>query len=337
MRMLERTVRCALVCGVFGTAAAGAMSGCGGDDSGPAGEMEGGGADQTVDTSPEGSPPEASQQEASQQDNAQPDSSLPDGSAQDGSPQGDGSPSDVQRDVAQDTQGSDRADTGGDSAEAAAMMGDASDGGACVTSAAQLAASDGGLADGGSVSPTLLFSFDSPGGLDINWGAYTNAAQSTALLGQTLTDGYPCPGALDLALTYSGFAGNSGVFYNYTNGPGPQNWTAHTKLHMWFKLVTSDYALLGGIEVKLHSSSFNLTQFSAYLPASAFAAQGANRGWIESVISLAAQIPDTGTTGFDPATVDEIEFQLQAPGPQVDGGPAAPSPTTLLVDSIWLE
>jgi hypothetical protein len=336
MRTLERTVRSALVCGVFGTAVAGAMaSGCGGDDSGTPGP-DGSGADQTVDTSSEGSTAEASQQ-----DNARPDSSL-----SDGSPQGDGSPNDVQQDIVQDSQGSDRADTG-DAAEAAAMMGDASDGGACVTSAAQLAAAgdggvEGGLADSGSLAPTLLFSFDSPGGLDINWGAYTPPGQSSALLGQTFTDGYPCAGALDFALTYSGFAGNSGVFYNYANqnGPGPQDWSARTNLHIWVKLVTSNYALLGGIEVILHSGpAFKYTKYSAYLAASAFASQGANQGWRETVLSLAAQIPPDGggTTGFDPASVDEIEFQVQAPGPQVDGGPAAPSPTTLLVDSIWLE
>jgi hypothetical protein len=335
MRRLERTVRCALVCGVFGTAAGAMTSGCGGDDSGTAGSMEGGGADQTVDTSSEGSPPEASLQDGSQRDNAQPDSSPVDGS-----PQGDGSPNDVQQDVAQDTQGSDRADTGGDSAEAAAMMGDASDGGACVTSAAQLAAGDGGveggLADAGSLAPTLLFSFDSPGGIDIAWGAYTTAGQSSALFGQTLTDGYPCAGALEFGLTYSSFPVSSGISYTFTNGPGAQNWTGRTNLHVWLKLVTSNYSLVAAVEVILKSHNFTLARYD-YLPAPQFASQGAHQGWIETVISLAPQIPDAAGTGFDPAAVDYLEFQVQAPGPQVDGGPAAPAPTTLLVDSIWLE
>ena len=86
---------------------------------------------------------------------------------------------------------------------------DASDGGgACVTTIAEL-----GGGDGGTVTPTLLFSFDSTS-VDPNWKVWSSN-NSSASLSETLTDGYPCAGALAMSSTYTY---TDAAAYNYETG-----------------------------------------------------------------------------------------------------------------------
>jgi hypothetical protein len=335
MPTIQTTVRRALACGVCGAAVAGALaSGCGGDDaSSDGGPMMDVGADRTDGTTPDAPLPDTSLPDSSQSDAPQPDTSQ----------QGDGTQNDVRQDVVgMDTRALDGNDAADDSADAA-VPGEASDGGRCSTSIASLASgAEGGLADSGSdgsvndaagpLAPSLLFGFDNPGGLDLGWSGYTGS-NSTALLGETVTDGYTCPGALAMNVTYSGYGVNSGAIFNYGGGAAAKDWTGRTKLHAWIKLTTSDYTVLGGVQQIVDSNGYAVHRYGGYLPATLLS----DGKWHESVVSLVPPAPDAATVDYVPTIVNEFQFQLLSQGAQVDGGPAAPPPAALLVDDIWLE
>jgi hypothetical protein len=312
--------------------------GCGGDDvtSSDSGSTSDAGADQTDVTTPDASRPDASQLDSSQPDASYLDSSRPDASQLDSS-QPDASYLDsfVRQDVVgMDTAATDGNDAAGDSSDALGPR-DSSDGGVCSTTVAHLAAGgDGGLADSGSdaeaaapIAPQLLFGFDNPGGLDLAWSGYTSPNTiSSALLGETLSDGYTCTGALEYNVTYSGYNVTSGVLYNY--GAGGVDWTGRTRLHAWIKLTTSDYTTLSGVQLIVESNNYAVKRYGGFLTATTLAVGT----WHEAIVSLG-----TAATDYFPTNVNDFQVQLLTPGAQADGGPAAPSPATLLVDDIWLE
>ena len=347
MAARQQTVRWLVMYGALGAAFAGATAtGCSGDDTasndgGPAADVavdQGVDATQPVDASqPETSLPEAAPDaphDAFLPDNSTADNSAADADASvDAFTEADVQQSDVAHDVtATETGPTDASDAGADSADVTAPS-DAGDGGVCVTTVSGLpGGAEAGAGDSG-LSPTILFSFDSPGGLDIGWSGYTSpTAISTASLGQTLSDGFPCPGALQFGVTYTGFSVASGVVYNYANGAGAQNWTGRTSLHLWVKLLTSNYPSIG-LQPDVQSNAFGLKRLGAFLPGATFSAGS----WVEEVISLVPSDPEAGPVDYDPTTVDLIELKLTTQTTQVDGGPTAPPPVTMLVDSIWLE
>ncbi len=178
----------------------------------------------------------------------------------------------------------------------------------------------------------LISGFDTPGGLDLRWTGYTTANISTALLGQTLTDGNTCPGALELTVSFTGFGVTSGAIFNYGSG-SPQDWTGRTRLHFWVKVVTSDYSALNGVQEIIDSSNYSLHRFGGYLAGSVFA----DGRWYQSVVDLTPPAQGAANVDFDPTTVNEFQVQLLTPNTSPDGGAGAPATTTVLVDDIWLE
>jgi hypothetical protein len=313
---------------VVGTAIAFATaSGCSGDDT-----SMGGGADATADVTE--NTPDAVGQDVSSPDAGFRDVTSPDAMVRDATQ------SDVnQPDVAT---GPDATDARPDvvvatDAHADATGGDASDsavpsdaGGTCSTSLAALTA---GEPDGGdaALGPVLLFAFDNPQGLDIGWSGYGSSVSSSAFLGETLTDGYICTGALEVYTTYTAYGVNSGALYTYGNdGAGAQDWTGRTKLHFWAKLTTSNYVAINGVQGIVHSSNYAFKRYGTFLGGTG---PGLSTGsWYEFVVPLNGLAGD-----YAPTAVNQIEIQLLTDGVNPDGGAGAPSPTTLLVDDIWLE
>jgi hypothetical protein len=339
MLELKRIGRYIAVSGVFGVAVAGALvSGCGDDTGSTDGGPDTGAADQTQGdaSQPDSSQPDSSQPDTSQSDTSRPDSTQPDGSQPDGTLQGDGAPNDARTDATgMDSPAPDANDAGG--AETATGS-DASEAGPsqCVTSVADLAGTDGGAPDGG-LAPTLLYGFDSPdGGLDSHWQNFMDTG-STDSLSQTFTDGYPCAGALALSATYTAFGPKDQAYYNFTSAIGTQDWTGRTALHLWVKVVTTDFSTIAGIEVRVESNGYADKRYSPYITGTTLSAAGSHNGWHEIVMSLIPPDPDAASPDYVPASVNDFQVELQTQGTQVDGGPAGPPPATMLVDSIWLE
>jgi hypothetical protein len=339
-------LRGVVVFAVLGTGVAAAMvSGCGDDSTGPApGDAQ---VDSTQpdasqpdvgvpDVASEAAPPDATLDgtpaDATSADVTQSDAShdaAQDVSHTDGSPL-DAAPGDAQPDASDagpdatsaDGAALDAADASADAPSEAGSPGDASEGGGCTTTI--------GLFDD-SGTAQLLFGFDSP--TDINtFTAYTfPASASTDTLTQSPTEGAPigCPGAAALNLTYSAYGVQSGIDYDF---PTLQDWTGRVRLHMWIKLVTSDYTTINGVQpIAFSETAPNTTfldQFGQFLAGSAFA----GGTWVELVTDVS-----TANANFVPTAVTGFEIRLTTVSTMADGGPAAPPSATLLVDDIWLE
>lgn len=254
-----------------------------------------------------------------------PDVSAQDGPAGDSSTSTDGSSggSEAGDGQAGDGQTGDEAAT-----DAHTDGGDAtSDGGACVTTIASL----GGSADGGEggAAPMVLFDFDTStadAGLDTNFSNSTYpTADATGTLSLTSADGDPCPGALKLAVTYTACGPHDDIYYNYGSGSSAKDWTGYTKLHVWLRIVTTDYSEIQGVEPRVDSNAYASELFGGFVSGSTLA----DGKWHESVSTL------TPGSTYTPSAVNGFQFELQTTSCGADGG--APPSATLLIDSIWIE
>jgi hypothetical protein len=312
------------------------VAGCSDDTSSSNPPVEDASADHTTPAE-DAAQSDASQHDANVADTSVTDSALADSTTAD-SAASDGSLTDASHDASVDAaQASDSggdaslADASSDAADAsqAADASDASDGGVCTTTIALLGGGDGGTNDAGK-APRILFSFDpsdadaSDAGLDPNWANYSDSG-SSGTLSETSTAGYPCPGALSLSVTYTAYGPKDQIYYNYQSGA--QDWTGYTTMHVWLKVITSDYTSIQGVEPRIDSNAYGDKLFGGFVGGSTFA----GGGWHESVINL------TPGATYVPSTVNGFQFELQTTGAAADGGAGAPPQATLLVDSIWLE
>ncbi len=212
------------------------------------------------------------------------------------------------------------ADASGSDSAAEGSASDASDEATVVEAAAPL-------------QPELLFGFDN--GADLGWGA-NPTANTTLSVGASLTDGHSCPGAVSLYATYAAYGPNPLLSFNYGgNGGGSVDWSGRTKLHMWVKVLTTNYSTVAYVQafvsangyVFMSGGGFNGTQLS-------------DGAWHESIFNIppvpANPNPEGGAV-FDPAFVNAFGAQIGTQSAAADGGPSVPPPTTLLVDDIWLE
>ncbi|HEY4012988.1 MAG TPA: hypothetical protein VGM06_06605 [Polyangiaceae bacterium] len=332
---------------VFGTAVAGAMvSGCG-DDTGsgttpedaqadgasqpdtgvPDVAAEAAPQDATLDTGHPDASPDVTVSDASP-DVAQ-DASHPDGSSLDAT-------ADAQVDArpdASDAGARDAADAGTPDSSDAASPGDGGDGGDAGDGAVACVTTIGSLDDSG--PGQLLFGFDTQAEASA-WTQYTFPTTSSSFVfTQSPTEGpagFGCPGAMSLAVTYTGYGVQSGVDYNF---PTAQDWTGRVRLHMWIKVVTSDYTTINGVEEIVFSQNLAsdtpttyIDDFGGFLAGSGYA----SGGWLELVTDIS-----TPTASYFPTTVVGLEVRLTTVNSMADGGPAVPPPATLLVDDIWVE
>jgi hypothetical protein len=332
MRTFWGRVRNVFAFGAAGAAmSASLVSGCGGDDNGsPAADAA---VDQTSDVAADTTQPKDSSVDVTQPD------VMTDVTTD--------APADVAKDSPADVT---RPDAGEAVADASRSDADAGDGAvpACVTTVPALDP-DAGLL----VPPAkVLFDFDDTqpgdagdggdggdagdGGLDPHWQVFSDVFDagigSTATLGESTTDGYPCAGAIEATVTYTAFGPKTQLYYNFTNGVGTQDWTGFTALHAWVKVLTTDYSTIAGVESRVQSNNYAAKLFGAagdgFMPGTTFT----NGGWHEMVLQLTP-----GATTYVPAAVNDLQFELQTQGTAVDGGPAGPPQATMIVDSIWLE
>ncbi|MBV9948402.1 MAG: hypothetical protein JOZ69_16240 [Myxococcales bacterium] len=230
---------------------------------------------------------------------------------------------DAAREAGRDAAGDGAADAAPDGSNDASRA-VASDGAADVMAPGD-AASEGGT----HLDPLLLFGFDN--GSNLGWGS--NAVTgATVSLGATLNDGHACLGALQLYTTYTAYNANPLVQFVYGgNAAGAMNWSGRSKLHVWLKVTTSDYTALSGARAFVLSN--NYVSFGSPLVG---AATLADRLWHETTVDLTPP-PAGGGSALDPSVINGLGAQIVNQSAATAGGPAAPSPTTLLVDDIWLE
>jgi hypothetical protein len=182
----------------------------------------------------------------------------------------------------------------------------------------------------------LLYGFD--GGTLTGWLAQTMDSADAGLvgtLGDTLTDGHACPGALTLTAPFTAYGSQENA--QALVSLGGANWTGRTKLHSWVKLETASYPGISGVQAYVQTDSY--AYYTDQFVDSAVLADGA---WHEIIVDLVdlsndsyTNVPDGGT--IDLAAVSALGVQVSAPTTAPAGGPTAPSTATLLVDDIWVE
>lgn len=326
MHTLQVTLRRIVGCGIVGAIAVPVLAGGCSSSNSPGPTTMDASADQTSGMSSSSST--SSSQDASGTDTSVQDSSQPDtSSSTDASDSGHDASTDA-ADAANTSDATDASDAS-DAANDATQGSDAGDGSTCTTTVALLG-SDGGVNEAG-VAPTILFDFDTGATLDPAFTSF-NDTGSTASLALTSADGYPCPGALALSVTYTAFGPTDGIYYNY--GSTPQNWSSYTELHAWLKVVTTDFSTIVGVEPMIDSNNY-VHFYCSFQSAGTLATAGTADGWHEVIVPL--NTTGAGCSGtYDGGMVNGFEFKLETTSSSEDGS-AAPPPATMLVDSIWLQ
>jgi hypothetical protein len=239
--------------------------------------------------------------------------------------------------------------SGGGDADATAGVADSGSFDVVAPEAGDGPASDAadGAADAGSLGPCvtslpadgqLLFSFDGPdSGTDWYAVSSVDASPPPAALAWTGADGHSCPGALALTID---FAAYTSAVPDMEFDFGAASWSA-TRLHMWVKVrvAAADagaYAALNAVSPFVQSDNWADYTFMWLDVPSTFG----NGAWNEVVLDLVA--PDGGQVNrfgpdVDLASVQRLGVSLADLTTRADGGPAAPSPTVLLLDDVWLE
>jgi hypothetical protein len=160
----------------------------------------------------------------------------------------------------------------------------------------------------------VLYDF-SDGTVD-GW-ANNGQGQAIAWSGST---GHTCPGALQLVLP--GTSGAGAVLYAFLPSA---NWTGSSKLHVWAKIQTTNYAVGSSLLLYVQANNYTV-QASDYhdLAGSAFT-DGAFHELVLDLTSLASAN----------ALTDVDVIALGVNQPTTDAGSLAP--VTVSIDDLWLE
>src|SRR5205823_1919374 len=95
------------------------------------------------------------------------------------------------------------------------------------------------------------------------------------------------------------------------------------------KLVTSTYAAVNGAQPFVHSNGYTNYANGGFVSGSTFS----DGNWHELILDM--QHPGFGTVTFN--NINRVGFQMLVFSSASDGGPAAPSDVTMLVDDVWLD
>jgi hypothetical protein len=192
---------------------------------------------------------------------------------------------------------------------------------------------DAGTGDGG--GPTLLFSFDNSDGGAGGWvGRNDNGADGATPTVITISsDGFPCPGALQVTLPLAAYGDHMETQFNYS----PAIPVTATTVHMWLKLLIQGNAPDGSNQGLQDLQAFTqshppdagpfMTGQEIY-SAKDFSPPTA-AGWQEAVFPLAL---DGGRTSV---SLDQLGASALA-WATADAGPL-PSTTMILIDSVWIQ
>jgi hypothetical protein len=195
----------------------------------------------------------------------------------------------------------------------------------CVTTLAD-------LTDGGG---QLLYGFD--GASIAGWLSQMQDSADAGLvatLGDTLTDGHSCPGALTLAVPFTAYGSQENGSVQVSLGG--VNWTGRTELHFWVKLATANFAGISGVQAYVQTDAY--AQYTSQFVNASVLADGL---WHEIVVDLVNPTDDSYTNAdggvLDLASVSGLGVQVTADTAAPAGGPAEPSTVTLSVDDIWVQ
>ncbi len=172
----------------------------------------------------------------------------------------------------------------------------------------------------------LLYSFDSGYG---NWFAEVqNLGYS---FGFSPTEHNTCPGALSMTVDFVSY-GDPGASVSTTFGNTPANWTGFSKLHIWVKLVTTDYTAINGIQSFINSNGYaNYSNSNVFLGGSTFS----DGAFHELVFDLNHPNTSTGAVFF--SVINKMGVQLLVKGAPTEGGVPSAAPVDVLIDDVWLE
>jgi hypothetical protein len=172
----------------------------------------------------------------------------------------------------------------------------------------------------------LLYSFDSGyspwfpevSGLDYAFGA-------------TKTDGHTCPGAVTMTVQFASY-GDPSASLSTTFNNTPQNWSSYVKLHIWVRLITTNYAAVNGVQSFINSNGYaNYSNSNVFLGGSTFS----DGNFHEVVFDLLHPNPFTGAVVL--GVINKMGVQVLVQDVPQDGGVPAAAPIQLLVDDVWLE
>jgi hypothetical protein len=188
------------------------------------------------------------------------------------------------------------------------------------------------LSDGGG---QLLYGFDN--GTITGWSAQAMDSVDSGLvatIGDTLSDGKTCPGALTVTVPFTTYGATENA--DVQIGLGGVDWSNRSTLHFWVKLTTASYPAISGVQAFVQSGPGYANYTSEFVTSIALA----DGGWHPIAIDLKnlandgyTNVPDGGALGV----IDGIGVQVVAQTSAPAGGPSAPSAATLAVDDIWVE
>ena len=168
----------------------------------------------------------------------------------------------------------------------------------------------------------LISSFDNG---NIGWSPEVSGVAYT--FASTKADGHTCPGALTLDLQYMAFADpDADVAANFSPAA---DWTGFAKVHAWVKLQTTTFAAINVVQAFTLSNGFGSYANGGYVGGSTFS----DGNWHEIVLDMLQPGYGTVTTNI----VNRLGIQVVLFHAMADGGPAAPTEVTMLVDDVWLE
>jgi hypothetical protein len=165
----------------------------------------------------------------------------------------------------------------------------------------------------------VLFNFDN--GVRTDW---TARGLPGASVGSDSTSGHTCPGELSLTIPFTMYGDQStDIGIGFT----PMDWTAYAKLHVWVKLITSNYPAVNGVQSYLQSNG-GYANSDVFVSGSVFA----DGNFHEVVFDLAHP---NGT--LTKSVVDRVGLQVLVQGALADGGFASAASVQVFLDDFWLE
>jgi hypothetical protein len=178
----------------------------------------------------------------------------------------------------------------------------------------------------------VISTFDTPGSLMVmgvgNWQVGGSPVPDTVIQ-RNATEGYSCPGSLEMMVPFTAYGTQSDAQINFSP---VQNWVGYRKLHARVKIVmpsTGNLDHINGVQFAVNSDNY-MNYDGKFTSASTFM----DFGWhdIELDLTLGAAAPPPQLD-----SIIQVQVQLQTPMMAPAMGPAAPVPTTILVDDVWIE